>query len=184
MISLSELPWKRETPGLTLQNDEMLVDTFSTHWVKYAGPSIIYVILLITGGGMLYLLADQPQAILAPSALVIISLLSFLNHWFFHRVLGYSLDAVVLTNKRLVMMRANLWINDDNTEHPLVPMRTVEATKKGFIQHILNYGTLTFDVPGGLDLIPQPHHKASVISQILKEFGPKMRTDIPASASR
>ena len=43
MIGLSDLPWKSFAPESPVSKDERLIDAFSTHWIKYVVPGVIYV---------------------------------------------------------------------------------------------------------------------------------------------
>lgn len=179
MKNLSDLPWKHDGREAVPQEGERMIEKFGTHWIKYVASTALYLVLMTAGLAALSVLGNA-SALAIPSSLLLSAALVFVHHWYFHRMLGRNADVVVLTNKRLLVSRASLWIRDDTTEHPLVPMRTVEAQKSGFIQHVLNYGTLSFDVPGNIELVPQPHRKAALISEILQEFGPKGRMDVPA----
>jgi hypothetical protein len=181
MTDLSRLPWKSHAPAVTLRHDEKLLDHFSTHWVKYVPPVFLWLALQAGGIWALWLAYGNSAFGSLVAGILIMGFLTFVHHWSFHRILGYSLDSVIITNRRLIVLRADLWFNDDTLEFPLLPMRTVEASKRGFLQLLLNYGNLSFDIPDStVRLIPNPHHKASVITNYLKEYG-MQAAEIPSA---
>lgn len=157
---------------------ERLIDAFSTHWIKYAMPVFVLVVLLMTSTLLFYfsgLSAHHIMWLSHTTFLFAIVLLLMAHHWFFHRVLSDGMDDVIITDKRVIFLDSSLWFRDDMQEIALERIRAVEARKHGILQNIFHYGSLWFDTGGSavgggkvIPLVPHPHGKAREILALLK----------------
>lgn len=160
------------------QDRERLVDAFSTHWIKYAMPVFVSVVLLLTSAFLIYVSGLSAHHIMWLShitLLLALVLLLMAHHWFFHRVLSDGMDDVIITDRRIIFLDSSLWFRDDMQEIALAQIRAVEARKRGILQNIFHYGSLWFDTGGSaigggkvIPLVPHPHRKAKEILALLK----------------
>jgi hypothetical protein len=183
MTDLTDLPWK--SPAGAHEDNERVIDHFSTHWMKYVAPIGVYLLLEI-GGMALLLFTWQMNPMIAPwlSLLLCVPLL-LAHHWFFRLALGRSLDSLLLTDRRIIIAETNLWVTDDTAELSLHHINAVDATKRGILQHVFDYGTLWFDTGGSatyegklVTLVPHPHHRASLITKQIKEYAASVRHSV------
>lgn len=94
-------------PIMTPQNHERLVDAFGTHWIKYAMPVFVLVVLLMTSTLLFYfsgLSAHHLMWLSHATLLLALVLLVTVHHWFFHRVLSDGMDDVIITDKRVIFL--------------------------------------------------------------------------------
>lgn len=163
---------------VTPAQHERIVDAWSTHWIKYVVPVVMYLLL---GGVSIVLyyfagLSAHHSVWTSHATLILASLLLLLtHHWFFHRILSEGMMDAILTNKRLIFLEDNIWFSDDMHEVKLENIRAVEAHKRGVIQNLFRYGSLWFDTGGSaiesgriIPLVPHPHDKVKKIMHMLK----------------
>lgn len=163
---------------MAAQKPERLIDAFSTHWIKYAMPVFVLVVLLITSVFLFYFSGLSAHHIMWLSHTTLLFALIFLvlvHHWFFHRILSDGMDDVIITDKRIIFLDSSLWLCDDMQEITLGQIRAVEARKHGILQNIFHYGSLWFDTGGSavgggkvIPLVPHPHRKAKEILALLE----------------
>lgn len=138
--------------------------------MKYVLPVFVYVILMFASV-LLFILArlsaDQSMWLSHFLLLSGLVLMLFTHHWFFLRLLGEAVDCIIITSERSIHFETRLLFHDEMRENSFDKMRTVEASKKGFLQNIFQYGTLRFQ--GGVDirLVPHPHRVAKEIEQAM-----------------
>lgn len=177
MFDMSHLPWKAKSGAVTLEGDERLIDTFSTHWIKYSVPVLLYIIIGITSIFLLLLARTALESmpfVAHLSFLLGTILLTLVHHWFFHRILSEGMVDVIITNKRLILLQDSLWFYDNMHEVSIALIRGVEARKQGILSNLLRYGSLWFDTGGSdtessvIPLVPHPHRKVREITQMLK----------------
>ncbi len=94
-------------------------------------------------------------------------LFSFAHHWFFLRLLSEAADSIIITNCRSIHFHTHLFFYSDMRENSFDKMRTVEAVKHGFLQNVLNYGTLRFQGGDDISLVPHPQSVARAIEQAM-----------------
>lgn len=152
------------------KNGERLLMVIDEHWIKYVFPSFVYISLALVSFYLFYLAgfsAHHSSWISAVTFIVGLALLLLVHHWFFFRLLGEAIDCIILTNQRSIHFETTLLLHDVMRENSFDKMRTVEAYKEGFLQNILNYGTVRFQ--GGTDIpfVPHPHRVARDIEQAM-----------------
>jgi len=160
------------------RTQERLVDAFSTHWIKYAMPVFVLIVLLMTSALLFYfagLSAHHLMWLSHATLFFALILLVTVHHWFFHRVLSDGMDDVIITDKRIIFLDSSLWLRDDTQEIALGQIRAVEARKRGILQNVFHYGSLWFDTGGSaigggkvIPLVPHPHRKAKEILALLE----------------
>lgn len=149
---------------------ERVIRTTAEHWIRFLLPTFVYLLLLGISV-LLFLLAGMSahhEMWLSHVSLITGLLLMLLSHhWFFLRLLGESIDCIIITNQRSIHFDTHLFFHDNIRENSFDKMRTVEAYHDGFLQNILHYGTLRFQ--GGVDipLVPHPHTVAKEIEQAM-----------------
>jgi uncharacterized membrane protein YdbT with pleckstrin-like domain len=164
--------------AITPFHDEKLIDAFSTHWIKYVMPVVLF--LLLGGSAVLFFFfsgmsSHHSMWLSHGTYLVALLLFSIAHHWFFHKILSEGMDDVIITNKRLIFLDAHLLFRDDMHEVSLDRIRALEARKRGFVQNILRYGSIWFDTGGSeiksgriIPLVPHPHSKVKLITDLLE----------------
>ena len=150
---------------------------FSTHWVKYVVPTMIWFILFPTSV-VLFVIAglyanhnDIVANILFIGALLMMLLV---HHWYFHKLLSEAMVDVVVTNKRLIYCVSSLLRYDDIHEYTVENLIAVQAQKHGLIQNLLRYGSLWLDTGGSastddaavIPLVPHPHSVARELTTL------------------
>lgn len=160
---------------------ERLVDAFSTHWIKYVAPLIVYSILMVLTFTV-FILAKLAGNI-APWLAIMSFLVGFIlmlgaHHWFFHRVFSEFMMLIIVTSRRFVFLRDTILVRDDMHEISLERILAVRAKKRGIIQNVLNYGSLWFDTGGttmeNSPIIPQvakPHYRVRIIMKLMRMGG-------------
>lgn len=156
-------------------NSEQIVKILSTHWVKYARPLSMYIIL--TGACFLLFMLAGELAEGTPIALhgvlfTAMIMLYLVNHWFFHKLLSEAMEDIIITNQRVIWLKESLFIQDDMRQIPLNRIRGVEAHKRGIRQTVLHYGTIWFDTGGTgsqdinatIEFVPHPNDIARLIN--------------------
>ncbi|MFA7682139.1 MAG: PH domain-containing protein [Candidatus Peribacteraceae bacterium] len=157
---------------------ERLIDAFSTHWIKYLLPSVIYVFLMFLSG-FVFLLAAYSASV-APwladgSFFVGLVLLLISHHWYFHKIFSEHMMAIFITSRRFVFLKNSMFFHDDMHEISLERILAVRAKKHGLIQNILDYGSFWFDTGGTtmenspiIPQVPHPHQKVKSIMKLLQ----------------
>lgn len=150
--------------------EETLVRAVGQHWVKYVFPTFVYLILL-TVSVLLFVLAGVAAhhymwlSHLTFVAALLLFLLS--HHWFFLVILSESMAHIIVTNRRVILMRDRLMMHEQMMEYSYDKMKMVEADKYGFLQSILQYGSLQFGSGSGIPLVPHPNRIAKDIEQAM-----------------
>lgn len=154
------------------------MNAFSTHWIKYVGPGVLFALLIGTSVLLFSLAgmsAHHEETLSHLSFFAALVLMLITHHWFFHRILSEAMVDILITSKRVISMRDSLFFREDMHEFKLEHIRAVEAQEHGVIQNIFHYGTLWFDTGGsGMDSVaciiqvPHPHRKAKTIMQVLQ----------------
>ncbi len=174
---MAKLPWVSRTPTITLRGNEKVIESFSTHWVKYVVPVLLYTLIVaVTVVTFLFARSNLEDApLLAHGAFLSgICTLAWIHHWFFHRILSEGMVDVIITNKRLIFLEDRLWFYDNIHEVTLSRIRAIEANQTGIFGNLFNYGTLWFDTGGSdqeasiIPLIPHPHRVAKKINTLLE----------------
>ena len=160
--------------------DERLVRAFSTHWVKYIQPIIIFTLVMLSSSAVMfaaYLMRESlwPVAIgffMASAVFIILA-----HHWFFHTLLSEAMEDVIITTERIIWIKESLYQTDDMRQIPLENIQGVEAAKHGLSQTILHYGTVWFDTGGTvtsdenakLTRVPHPNQVAREINELIQD---------------
>ena len=159
--------------------DETIVRTFSTHWIKYVRPTAIFLIVVSASTTMLFGAGATTQSapLLSYTLLFLGLILTYLAlHWYFHKLLSEAMEDIIITTKRIIWIKESLFRYDDMHQIPLERIQGVEATKHGIFQTVLRYGNLWFDTGGTttgdesamMDQVPHPNRIARDINQLLK----------------
>lgn len=159
-------------------DDEHIVRTFSTHWVKYSLPIIIVAIVGSAGAFILFSAAMTSESNPWVSILFLFAgliVLYLAHHWFFHRILGEAMEDIIITNHRIIWIVESLYRIDEQRQIPLDKIQGVEAVKMGVFQNVLGYGSIWFDTGGTtthdanamINQVPHPNRIARDINQLL-----------------
>ncbi|MDD5054793.1 MAG: hypothetical protein PHZ00_00825 [Candidatus Peribacteraceae bacterium] len=155
---------------VTLTEGERLIRVSSEHWMTYVMPLFIYV--LLTAGGIFFLLIAGYTV--AESDWIAISsfLLSFILflagcHGFYFVVLGEFTSFYVITTQRVVHFKNVIILREEMSEVSFEMIKTVEASKRGFLQYLLNYGSLNFENKLIINYVSHPHSVARDVHQAM-----------------
>ncbi len=153
------------------QGEERLIGIVQEHWVKYVNPFLIISILLALSMLLFYLAGESAYHEENVSTSLFFAGLLFLlfaHHAFFHRILSEKLDQVIITSKRIIQLKTRLFLEDDIIEIPLDKVRAVRADKRGVLQNLLRYGSISLDANEAITRIPHPQRIAKEISMALE----------------
>lgn len=152
-------------------SNERLVRIASGHWIVYVFPYFLALLLICLSFfllGLAGIAAMQGYTVAVISFWMGMLLLLLMQHWFFLYLLSDSLGYVIITNHRVIVLSAKLLVQETMHEISFEKMKTVAATKKGLLQNVLSYGTLTFE---GGTAIPYIAHPNSVVKDIQQAMG-------------
>lgn len=150
---------------------ERLVRVASGHWIVYVAPySVAFLLIAVSVSALAFSLAAAANglAIAVPAFWGGLGLLLFAQHWLFLYRLSDSLGHILVTDRRVIVLSAKLLVSETMREVSFEKMKTVAATKSGFLQNVLSYGTLTFE--GGSE-IPYVSHPNAVVRDIQQAMG-------------
>lgn len=151
-------------------NGESLIVAISDHWIKFVIPVFVYILLLgISVVMFLFAGVTAYHYIWLTGGIYIFALLLFLvtHHWFFAMLLSEANERILVTDKRVIHRQMRLFFYDDINEFSFDKMKTVEARKKGFLQNVLQYGSLVFEKSFEIKLVPHPDRVARQIEQAM-----------------
>jgi hypothetical protein len=151
---------------LDLYEDEKIVSVIRRHWISFLTTIVITVILIIVffigsvivyGGmkdsgvpidqiGSLPLVSDNlaKAAYLVFGPIYLLAVLGF----FYISWLDYYLDVFVLTNKRILRLEQLVLFGQKVSETSYQHVQDVSSQVKGFLQTMLNIGTLFVETAG------------------------------------
>lgn len=152
-------------------SNERLVRIAPGHWIVHVFPYFLAILLVGTSFLLLALAGVAALQGLFAAAVAFwlgMLLLLFVQHWFFLYLLSDSLGYLLITNRRVIHVTTKLLLQETLHEISFEKMKTVAATKKGFLQNLLSYGTLTFE---GGTAVPYVAHPNSVVKDIEQAMG-------------
>lgn len=175
----------------TISGEEPIL-LISTHWLQYAMP-----ILLMFLSWLLYFLCTALSLALmqwngAAGIAALVgghALLLLFHHAAFYQIFSQSTTRFLVTNKRILGLRQRLWFSDDTLDVPLWKIRSMEVSKKGFLQHVLDYGSIELNRGAfpSIGLVPHPnilHHRiTSQLQQLQSAFGNAASGSTPSDNS-
>lgn len=149
---------------------EKLVRVIDEHWMVYVVPMILCVLLLISG--ILLLLVSQyavhhSEWLWLTSFVVGFTLVLGSIHGIFWVILGEAISQIVITSRRVVRFHDVILLREDMMEVSFEKMKTVEASKRGLLQSVLNYGTLHFENAAHIEYVPHPNSAVRDIQQAM-----------------
>ena len=161
-------------------NGESPVLLIRTHWMQYVMP-----LLLVLLSWLLYFLCTAVSLALmqwngTAAVIALISghaLLLLFHHAAFYQIFSISTTRFLVTNKRILGLKQRLWFSDDTLDIPLWKIRSMEISKKGFLQHVLDYGSIELNRGAfpSIGLVPHPntlHHRiTSQLQELQSAFG-------------
>jgi hypothetical protein len=168
------------TPEAAIINGEERVLLIRTHWMQYVMPMLLMLL-----SWLLYFLCTAVSIALmqwnGTAAIAALigghALLLLFHHAAFYQIFSASTTRFLVTNKRILGLRQRLWLSDDTLDIPLWKIRSMEVFKKGFLQHVLDYGTIELNRGAfpSIGLVPHPnilHHRiTSQLQQLQSAFG-------------
>lgn len=151
-----------------------------THWMQYVMP-----LLLMLLSWLLYFLCTAVSLALmqwnGTAAVIALvgghALLLLFHHAAFYQIFSASTTRFLVTNKRILGLKQRLWFSDDTLDIPLWKIRSMEIFKKGFLQHVLDYGSIELNRGAfpSIGLVPHPnilHHRiTSQLQELQTAFG-------------
>ncbi len=152
-------------------SSEHLVRIASGHWIIYVFPSFLAIVLCAVSFlllGLASVAAANGQSIAVVSFWAGLLILLFAQHWFFLFLLSDSLCHLLVTDRRVIYTATKLLLSESMHEISFEKMKMVTATKKGFLQNLFSYGTITFE---GGTAIPYIAHPNSVVKDIEQAQG-------------
>ena len=145
------------------------------HWMQYGMP----VFLIFASWALFALCTALSSAMMSwnhtASVIALIVghvLLLLFHHAAFYRLFSSSTTRVLLTNKRILSSQGSLWFRENVIDIPLWKIRSLEVSKHGLLQQLLDYGSILLnrkELPS-LPLIPHPHAVHSRIVSQLQEM--------------
>jgi hypothetical protein len=131
-----------------LEPGEEVITALQDHWVKLVPQILILVTSWILFGLLSLsasLLVSFPYAsIITFVAGIIILLLG--HHFFFLTLISYFISVLIITNKRLIEIHYFPFLVDDADYFEIKEIHEIEKKKHGFLQNILNYGSVSFGI--------------------------------------
>lgn len=158
-------------PATPPSNGERLLRVVPEHWIQFVIPSIAYTLLLGISV-LLFLLAsisahhDMWLSHVAFFSALVLFLAD--HHWFFFFLLGQGNSTILVTNRRVIHLREQLFVTDSMREVSFDKMKSVEAMKRGLLQNILRYGSIRFEGTNFvISHVPHPNSVARDIEQAM-----------------
>lgn len=150
---------------------ERLIRIVNEHWIKYVVPVFVFLVLIAMSLFLFVVAGMSAYHVMWASHLAFIPavlLMMMAHHWFFIMVLSEVADCIIVTDKRLIQLKIRLLQHDAMVDVAFDKMKTVEASKEGLLQNILNYGTLHFEgAKAAIKLVPHPNSVARDIEQAM-----------------
>jgi len=157
-------------PDIDASNGERLILILHEHWVRYVRLVLIYLMLLVCSALIFYAAAvtayhyDIVTQLLLLFAVV---LLLVDHHWFFMAMLSQAENHILVTSDRVICIRHRIFFDEEMHEYAFSKMKFVEAEKTGFLQYLLQYGTLKFESGTPIPYVPHPSAAARAIEQTM-----------------
>ncbi len=161
------------------ENNEKLILSISTHWIKYILPTLIFAIVFSASTSFFVLSAIVAEESTMIALFILFTgmiLMYLVLHWYFHRLLSEAMEDIIVTTKRVIWIREALFQVDEVRQIPLDNIQGVESQKHGILQTVLHYGSLWFDTGGTntadqnaiMQQVPHPNDVAKKINAILR----------------
>ena len=169
----------------TVIEGEKPLHLLSEHWIRYAKSVLLVVIALgiyiacIIASSIIHDLNHTVSVVITIAGHV---LLLLFHHAAFYQFLSASTNQYLISNRRILGSHQDLWFSDDLIDIPLWRIRSIEVQKKGFLQHILDYGSLILnsgELPT-LRRIPHPHVAHTKLMPLIQEMQPALEKRMPA----
>lgn len=156
--------------NVSITEGERLIRVSGEHWMTYAAPCFIYVLLTTAGIFLLIVsghMVSQNNWVAAVS--FVLSLILFLVgcHGFYFVVLGELTSCFVITTQRVIHFKNVIILREEMSEVSFKMIKTVEASKRGFLQYLLNYGSLNFEDKLIINYVSRPHSVARDVYQAM-----------------
>lgn len=151
--------------------NERLVAIIHESWVKYARLTFVYLLVLFSSVVCFYvagLTAYHTDWFAQPLLLFAVFLLLLAHHWYFMAILSQSENHIIVTTERVIWLQHRLFFDEEMHEYSFDKMKTAEARKKGFLQYVFHYGSITFESGPPITHVPHP---ASVVKTIEQAMG-------------
>lgn len=151
-------------------SSERLIRFARPHWVTHVFPVFLAVVLLTASVVLLLMsgMALTHQSWIAAVAFFGgLSVLLITLHWFFVRMLSDSMEQILITDKRIVHLQLRLLLHEMTHEISFEKMKTVSATKNGFLQNVLSYGSLKFEGGSEVRYVAHPNAVVKDIEQAM-----------------
>lgn len=150
---------------------ERLIRIVNEHWIKYIVPVSVFLVLIVVSLFLFVVAGMSAYHVMWVSHLAFVPavlLMLVAHHWFFVMILSEVADCIVITDHRLIQLKIRLLQHDAMIDVAFDKMKTVEASKEGLLQNILNYGTLHFEgAKSAIKLVPHPNSVARDIEQAM-----------------
>ncbi|TSC58441.1 MAG: hypothetical protein Greene041619_665 [Candidatus Peregrinibacteria bacterium Greene0416_19] len=149
---------------------EELLAVVHEHWIKYAAPFFVGLILLMISVALFVLAgisAHHAMWLSHTSFVTGLLLLLATNHWFFAMLLSENSARIIITNKRVIHLRTRLFIHEEMKEITFEKMRFVDAKMHGLLQVLFRYGTVWFENGASLTYVPHPNRMVKQIQQAM-----------------
>ena len=177
MPSLDSLPWRSVTKMIHVDQDEVLISAFDTHWIKFVSPVIAMVTLVLFSFALFYVsYLYYPTGALHTATYFSGEIILIATcHWIFYKLMSEGLQDIIITNKRFIFLESRLWLQDSMHEIKMDRIRAVDVYKNGLLKNLFNYGSLWFDIGQSsvefntIKLVPHPHEKAGIITEYIKK---------------
>ena len=151
---------------------EHLIRSINEHWIRYVTPTIIFLLLFGVSMLLFVLAGISTHHWMWVSHLSLVTgllLLLLSHHWFFAHLLSEATGCIIITNRRVIYLHAQLFAMEELREFSFDKVKWVTAHRSNFLQYIFNYGTLSFE-NGQIQLVPHP---SGVVRDIEQAMGRK-----------
>lgn len=161
--------------------NEEIVHFLRRHWLSFLGwililaplffvPFVIVPIAYVNLGVEFFTDINRAYIVIGASAYYLFWLSIFLAAW-----ITYYLNAVVITDRRLVVIEQSGLFNRRVSEQSLLRVQDVSAKIVGFLQTFFNYGTVFVETAGEapnfeIQNIPEPRRIANAILKLHEEM--------------
>jgi len=133
-----------------LDPDEEVIAVLQDHWIVMVMPFLLYLLswmlflffLVVSWSLKMVLLKVSFYFLLAAFITLVIG-----HHFFFLFYVEYLVSSLIITNKRLIEINFFPFFQDDVSYIELIQVHEIDKRKHGFWENLLNYGTVSLNIP-------------------------------------
>jgi hypothetical protein len=123
--------------------------TCKLHWIVLIKYFVVYLLATLISLGLFTLagIVQQQSIIITEIVLILaLALVSFIHHWFFMEIITWELSKIVVNAKKVFILKNKPFLHDQSTQINIQEIDEIEHTQSGFLENILNYGSLSINI--------------------------------------